>query len=153
VGDETPQAGGAAAQLRNSGAGEVCCLPPAPYTGHCLSLEGPETDDVVKPDNGTGAQQEPCERQHDALWWFRLDGNGHVLARPYLKNSAGRYPCLEADNGFDPGWIQVQGVSAASQHPSLPISAVAVCWFQLLRRKFFAPAPIPVYHRSRPGNR
>jgi hypothetical protein len=53
-------------------------------------------------------QQEPCERQHDALWWFRLDGNGHLLVRPYLKNSAGRYPCLEANNGVDPGWIQVQ---------------------------------------------
>jgi hypothetical protein len=78
-----------------------------PHTDLCLSLEGVESGAVDDPNNGADAQQEPCERQHDALWWFRIEG-GSVLVRPYLKNSAGRYPCLEADAWDDIGAKQVQ---------------------------------------------
>jgi hypothetical protein len=76
-----------------------------PHTGFCLSLEQTETGAA---NDGYDAQQEPCERRDDALWWFSSDGHGHVLVRPYLKNSAGRYPCLEADHNDLAGWIQVQ---------------------------------------------
>jgi hypothetical protein len=79
-----------------------------PYTGYCLSLEEVESGAVVKPDNGKDAQQEPCEKQHDAVWWFSSDGHGNVLVRPYLKNSVGRYPCLEADDSDLVGAVQIQ---------------------------------------------
>jgi hypothetical protein len=85
-----------------------------PHTDYCLSLEGVESGAIDKPDNGKDAQQEPCEKQHDALWWFSTDGRGHMLVRPYLKNSAGRYPCLEADDSDFVGAVQVQIWDCAS---------------------------------------
>ena len=35
-------------------------------------------------------------------------GHGNVLVRPYLKNSVGRYPCLEADDSDLVGAVQIQ---------------------------------------------
>jgi hypothetical protein len=91
--------------LRRNSAGTPLYEIKHPYSGLCLSLEGVESG---HPPSEADAQLEPCERQHDAVWWFRDNGNGQVLVRPYLKNSAGRYPCLEADAGDLAGDVTVQ---------------------------------------------